>query len=74
MAMPIPIIFGNFAKCYQELIRRQKSSKKKKESEKAKEMAAVLEQEILSEAKVKSNQVTAQGFRKRIQSLHVSRF
>ena len=74
MAMPIPIIFGNFAICYKELIRRQKSSKKKEETEKAKQRAAVLEQEILSEAKVKSNQVTAQGFRKRLQSVHVSRF
>ena len=42
MAMPIPIIFGNFAKSYQELIRRQKSLKKKEESEKAKEAISTL--------------------------------
>ena len=74
MAMPIPIIFNNFAKSYKELIRRQKALKQNEEREKAKETAAILEQEILLEAKVKSNQVTAQGFRKRIQSVHVSRF
>ena len=74
MAMPIPIIFNNFAKSYKELIRRQKALKQNEERQKAKEKAAILEQEILSEAKVKSNQVTAQGFRKRIQSVQVSRF
>ena len=74
MAMPIPIIFNNFAKSYKELIQREKALKQNEEREKAKETAAILEQEILLEAKVKSNQVTAQGFRKRIQSVHVSRF
>ena len=38
-----------------------------------KEIATVVEKEILQSAKVKSNQVTAQGFRKRIQSVHISR-
>ena len=74
MAMPIPIIFNNFAKSYKELIQREKALKQNEEREKAKETAAILEQEILLEAKVKSNQVTAQGFRKRIQSVQVSRF
>ena len=72
MAMPIPIIFNNFAKSYKELIRREKAIKKKEESDKEKEKAVVVEKEILQSAKIKSNQVTAQGFRKRIQSSHIS--